>query len=446
MAETIVELLTDVADAIREKKGSTEPINAQDFANEILSIEGGEQPFIEEKDVNFYDYDGTLLFAYTLAEAQALSELPTPQGHEGLVFQGWNWEYEDVIALDYPMNIGALYNTDSGDTRIYIRIEDEYAKNFQLAVEGNLSIDWGDGNIESISNSNIKYHTYADYGDYVISIKALSGGLGFGSGGATGIYGVFLAPSKGRIESILKVEFGDNVTRIAPYLFTYCCNLKSVSIPNTITSIGGSAFRNCISLKYITIPRIETIPNLVFAYSGIKNVSLPPTINTIDAAFESPNLEHIMVPDSVTNLVTTAFQRAYSLEYIRLSKNITILPSSLFSNCKQLKILLLPNGIVEIGSTCINNCDILQYLIIPPSVQKIGSYGIYTLLSLAYIDFSQHTTIPELVASNSIGNLASSNGTKIIVPDELYDEWIAATNWTTHASKIVKNSEYIRPI
>ena len=38
MAENIVELLTDVADAIREKKGSTEPIKAQNFANEIKSL------------------------------------------------------------------------------------------------------------------------------------------------------------------------------------------------------------------------------------------------------------------------------------------------------------------------------------------------------------------------------------------------------------------------
>ena len=41
MAENIVELLTDVADAIREKKGSTEPINAQNFAEEIRNIPSG---------------------------------------------------------------------------------------------------------------------------------------------------------------------------------------------------------------------------------------------------------------------------------------------------------------------------------------------------------------------------------------------------------------------
>ena len=45
MAENIVELLTDVADAIREKKGSTEPINAQNFAEEIKSLPSGASPF-----------------------------------------------------------------------------------------------------------------------------------------------------------------------------------------------------------------------------------------------------------------------------------------------------------------------------------------------------------------------------------------------------------------
>jgi hypothetical protein len=34
---------------------------------------------------------------------------------------------------------------------------------------------------------------------------------------------------------------------------------------------------------------------------------------------------------------------------------------------------------------------------------------------------------------------------KIVVPDALYDEWIAATNWVSYASKIVKASEFVEP-
>lgn len=43
MAKTdnLTDFLTDVADAIREKKGTTDPINPQDFSAEIASIEGG---------------------------------------------------------------------------------------------------------------------------------------------------------------------------------------------------------------------------------------------------------------------------------------------------------------------------------------------------------------------------------------------------------------------
>ena len=41
MAENIVELLTDVADAIREKKGTQDKINAQSFADEIRNLPSG---------------------------------------------------------------------------------------------------------------------------------------------------------------------------------------------------------------------------------------------------------------------------------------------------------------------------------------------------------------------------------------------------------------------
>ena len=41
MAENIVELLTDVADAIRDKKGTQDKINAQNFAEEIKSLPSG---------------------------------------------------------------------------------------------------------------------------------------------------------------------------------------------------------------------------------------------------------------------------------------------------------------------------------------------------------------------------------------------------------------------
>ena len=51
MAENIVELLTDVADAIREKKGSQDKINAQSFAEEIKNLPSGGSKWTGHADV-----------------------------------------------------------------------------------------------------------------------------------------------------------------------------------------------------------------------------------------------------------------------------------------------------------------------------------------------------------------------------------------------------------
>ena len=43
----------------------------------VVAAEGGGAAVsVPMKDVNFYDYDGTRLYSYTVAEAAALTELP----------------------------------------------------------------------------------------------------------------------------------------------------------------------------------------------------------------------------------------------------------------------------------------------------------------------------------------------------------------------------------
>ena len=76
--------LTSIADEIRKKTGKKDKLAfPAGFVSEIDSIQtgGGSAPAeeVEEKDVNFFDYDGTLIASYTEAEAKALrtSAVPT---------------------------------------------------------------------------------------------------------------------------------------------------------------------------------------------------------------------------------------------------------------------------------------------------------------------------------------------------------------------------------
>lgn len=63
----------------------------------------------------------------------------------------------------------------------------------------------------------------------------------------------------------------------------------------------------------------------------------------------------------------------------------------------------------------------------------------YNCYAIIWYDFSHHTSVPSLTNVNSFNNIKGN--CKIIVPDALYDTWIAATNWSTYADYIYKVSE-----
>ncbi len=62
------------------------------------------------------------------------------------------------------------------------------------------------------------------------------------------------------------------------------------------------------------------------------------------------------------------------------------------------------------------------------------------------MDFSNRTygTIPSLANVNAFSSTGTSvtGGYKVVVPDALYDQWIAATNWVKIQDHIVKASEF----
>ena len=119
---------------------------------------GGSITIVRQKDVNFYDYDGTLLYSYTVEEAKTLTELPSLPSQPGLVCQGWNYDLETIKSYNRPVDVGANYTTDDGKTRLYIRIAAEGRMNVPLSFyqsrPDGVAIDWGDGtDTETVSTS-----------------------------------------------------------------------------------------------------------------------------------------------------------------------------------------------------------------------------------------------------------------------------------------------------
>ena len=363
--DNLKDFLTDVADAIREKKGTTDLINPQDFSAEIASIKsGGGAVAVSAKAVNFRDYDGTILHSYTKDEFLALTELPPLPTREGLICQGWTCDFSYAVEYvsEYGMlEVGASYITDDGKTRLYITIAAEGRMDvplyFNQSIENGVKIDWGDGSAtETLSGTGIvkTTHHYNAIGDYVISLDVAEGcalSLGHNSSsycvmGSTKDDGIVYC------NRLQKVEIGRGVTSIESHAFRSCYSLAAVVIPQGVTSIGGNAFGYCYSLASVVIPK------------GIKNLN-----------------------------------------------------TNLFSYCYSLASVVIPQGTTSIGSAIFYNC-----------------YG------MAFYDFSALEAIPSSASTNVFQNLPSD--CKIIVPDALYDTWIAAKYWSTYAANIIKKSEW----
>ena len=307
------ETLTGIADAIRAKTGESGQMTPLEMPEKIASIQtgGGGGTAVSAADINFYDYDGTLVAAWTLEELAGKTALPDNPSHPGLTAQGWNWTLENLKAANRPMNVGQMYITDDGKTRLYITIAAPGRQDVPLyisqSIANGVTIDWGDGSAAETLPGTGNVHTahhYADIGSYRITLSPASGcelGLGANSSSAcvmgdTGINGVVYC------NMLQKVEIGSGVASIGSYAFSSCYSLASVTVPEGVTSIGSSAFYNCYSLASVTIPEgVTSIGSGAFSNCyGMAEYHLlaaePPTLSSSNAFNNIPDDCVIYVP------------------------------------------------------------------------------------------------------------------------------------------------------
>lgn len=405
--------MTATADAIREKTSGTDPIpwNAETgFAEAVAGITGsGTAVPVLMKDVNFYDYDGTRLYSYTVEEAAALTELPPLPTQPGLICQGWNWTLDGIKAMGRAVDVGAMYITDDGETRIYITLnEGRTSPSLACCPNGTVTVDWGDGTEPNFltgtdtSKSGWKQtprHNYAAPGDYVITLT-VDGQMALYGDSAT--YSAVLCHAvnyddrnlnRAYLRSVRKIELGNGITSINAYTFHSCYGLKTITVPYGVTTFDTYAFYNCDELSEIVIPNSVTNIN-TYAFSGCTSVS------------------GIIIPESITKLEQAIFYSMRGLGNIVIPDSITSIASNAFRYCYNITNIIIPGSVASIGATTFDGC-----------------YGV------RYYDFTRHTAVPELSNVNAFNTIAAD--CEIRVPAALADAWKAATNWATYADYIV---------
>lgn len=390
------------------------------YATANVSVSGGGS--IEPSDVNFYDYDGTLLHSYTAQEFANLTEMPANPTHTGLTSDGWNWDLNNAktfVATYGILDIGQMYYTTSGDLEIDIELTKPISLTFTLNL--NSQKDWGDGTIDSNTS-----HTYAATGNYTIKTSIMS----FPSGLAENIFGE-------ANYSVKRVRVGNNTNGyMTDYLFQNCYGLESITFSKKITGIQTCVFQNCRSLKYITIPQrtqdfdfyIVSRYNFNGCYN-LKNISLPKDIiitgstdNTNQGTFSNCyNLTRLVIPKATT-----------------LTSNDHIINNSFVSSCYGLEEIVIPLDKTVINSSAFRYLYSLKKIKLPSTITSIATYAFQNTLAKTF-DFSDCASIPTLANVNAFGSINTS--AKIIVPDALYNDWIATSVWSNLSAYIVRKSD-----
>lgn len=445
--QAVVDSKKDIADAITEK-GGTVPAEFADYGDAIRALPSGDQ---EPADVEFIDYDGTVLYKYTFAEADALTELPAYSNRPGLgtgytmVNEGWNYTLAEIKSnaqAGIKTTVGCTYTTSDGATRIHIHIEgstaDDRKFGFTMAqkTSAKVHISWGDPDDTSDDQTPgttghlMRYHTYSAAGDFTITLSPVVAGekmLRFQRN--------ICDHNIKYCEKITGVEFGlldqfyGSTGRGGPLAF--CDNVKYFSIPSTITDsekAGTSACMNMKTLKALVLPRFSS-SYLMKAYffkncSSLEKVSIPPSVYQIGTATDTAangscfinciGLKYLAIPNSVVDIGkntfdgcmllrrvywkgTTvihaySFNRCASLEEINLSQNqsSSAVGGSDFSGCASLKRVVCSTPIEATGDACFQNCILLESV---PELSVVSTNMFYGCVSLRRVKITTTSAI-----------------------------------------------------
>ena len=211
--------------------------------------------------------------------------------------------------------------------------------------------------------------TYVYFGDFKLAIN----GDGYLLGGYRGTEATVTPPTTaygkpvtGIAEDFIEncetepssIVIPDGYESIGNFAFYNCSSLESVAFPSTLTFIGTMAFSGCTTLSSadLSSSQIKTIPYGCFSgCTELSSVSLPDGLEKIgDYAFSQSGVSAIVLPQSVTEIGSLAFNK-----------------------CKSLSSVTLPDGILKIGEKAFYGENQLTTISLPASLKSIGAYAFY---------------------------------------------------------------------
>lgn len=493
------ETLTEIADSIREKNGSAVLYKPAEMPEAIRNISASSDGGPTERDpIRFYGLEGKLLYSYSFEEIAQLQELPPLPEEEGLICQGWNWTLEAIRMTQREVEIGAVFITDDGSTRIYVDVVEgcmDPKLGFYQENADSVWVDWGDGSPKECSHEAAARvwfeHQYQNPGNYIIRLIPEENAEITVQGTLYGTY-LFYKGSEYTYENntyaaaIKKIELGRGIRAVNGYglngsriktvvipngieslrpSFYACYNLRYFVFPYDTTEISANGFKNCYSLEKVIVPEhIGTFNATVFdaCYSmktlslplmvdkmssailkncmSLKKIILPNNIKTLPQSFAEGcmSLENVFLGENIEQISVKCFATCSSLENIVLPKNVKEVGTNAFSACESLREIIFPDGLTTVGSYCCKECDSLVKIVVPATVTEIKTYAFQKCYGLDSIYL--YSSVPPILGGANIFDSIITDY-KIYIPKGTMEIYQAAEYWSEYAEHFVEMEE-----
>lgn len=273
--DTLGNFLTDVADAIREKKGTTDKIPVSNFDTEIANLPSGGGSTTVEKGlvINSFDENGYA----TDVSIVGMTEIPRYYLYGACYGKGW------------MCNIGK--NLHIPDNLTYIR-------DYGFGMCSGLAITELPDTIREIGSN-------AFYSCTNLALTKLPNNLTYL--GSSAFY---------ECTNLALTELPSGLTSMVTNVFQNCKNITVKEIPKGITNLNGGVFRGCTSITEMTcLGGIGQISAYVFNGCTnleklvISNNTTVPTLqntNALTGTKVASGTGYIYVPDDLVESFKTA--------------------------------------------------------------------------------------------------------------------------------------------
>ena len=227
--------------------------------------------------------------------------------------------------------------------------------------------------------------------------------------------------------SLTSVSLPDSVSRIGNFAFQ-ATQITSLTLPASLTTLSDKMLFGCEWLQELLVspenPSYLSVDGVVFTKDmttlclypparSAQSYKVPDSVKTIGVyAFYAANLQTVDL-SQVSRLGLASFYKS-RLTSIRIPDTVTEMGTSAFSSCGQLADVTIGNGLTQIPTQCFQYCGSLSSIIFGTGIREFGNN------SFSYCNSLERIQIPEgvtLIPNGCFGQSASLK--EVVFPSSL---------------------------